>query len=133
MSTIEGIGPTGIARLPPRNRVAGANRFSVEASPDPGAAQAVEAAPAMAIGMLALQEIGAESVQDRAARRHGRAMLAVLAILQQRVLGGAAGAGAERELADLAAGVPVASDPALAAALQAITLRARVELARRGL
>lgn len=134
MSAIEAIGPNGIGRLPRRSRAVGADGFSVDASPnpEPGAARTVQAGPATPVGMLALQEIAADPVQDRSARRHGRALLAALARLQRHLLGGSDQAAALRDLTDLARTVPAATDPALAATLQAITLRARVELARRG-
>jgi hypothetical protein len=82
--------------------------------------------------MLALQEAGAEPVRDRAARRHGQAMLQLLAALQRAMLQGVGGDEAElTRLASLSAEVPVASDPALRQAVAAIALRASVELARR--
>jgi Class II flagellar assembly regulator len=89
------------------------------------------AAPASLLGvMLAVQEAEADHVRNRAARRHGEAMLAELAALQRGLLGGTADAALDR-LAGLAQALPDAADPGLAAALQAVALRARVELARR--
>jgi len=82
--------------------------------------------------MLALQEAGAEPARDRAARRHGQAMLQLLAALQRAMLQGEGGDEAElARLASLSAEVPVASDPALRQVVAAIALRASVELARR--
>ena len=81
--------------------------------------------------MLALQEVGGETVEDREARRHGHDMLAALAELQRALLGGGDDGVALQRLADLAASVPHATDPRLAAMVSAIVLRVRVELARR--
>ena len=134
MSAIEGIGLAGAGRLPSRTRASGADRFSVDTVAGPALQpRAAEAAPASApAGMLSLQEIGTESPRDRAARRHGRALLAALARLQRHLLGAPDDGTTLLELADLAATVPAATDPAIAATLKAVVLRARVELARRG-
>lgn len=88
--------------------------------------------PAVAAGMLALQETAVEAPPDRAARRHGRAMLAALSCLQCALLDAGDSEAALDELAMLAEEMPCASDPGLAAALHAVALRTRVELARRG-
>jgi hypothetical protein len=80
-------------------------------------------------GLLALQEWPAERQGDRAARRHGEALLAELAALQRALLAG--GEGDVARLAELAARVPAAEDPGLRAAVAAVALRARIELARR--
>jgi hypothetical protein len=58
-------------------------------------------------------------------------MLAALAELQRALLGGGDDGMALQRLADLAAAVPPASDPRLAALISAIALRVRVEMARR--
>ena len=78
-----------------------------------------------------MQELGGETVADREARRHGQDMLAALAELQRALLGGDDDAAALQRLAELAAAVPRATDPRLAALVSAIVLRVRVELARR--
>ena len=70
--------------------------------------------------MLALQELGEETVQDREARRHGQDMLAVLAELQRALLGGGDGVAVLHRLADLAAAAPAATDRRLAAMVSAI-------------
>jgi hypothetical protein len=90
-------------------------------------------AAAVSLGsMLALQEAGAEPVRDRAARRHGHAMLQLLVALQRAMLGGGSGDEAELgRLAALSAEIPAASDPGLRQAVAAIALRASIELARR--
>ena len=93
------------------------------------------ASPAVAVSlgsMLALQEAGDEPVRDRAARRHGHAMLQLLAALQRAVLGGGSGGEAELgRLATLSADIPAASDLGLRQVVAAIALRASIELARR--
>ena len=133
MSIVEGIAPRATGLLPNRPRRAGEARFTLDTAPQPARASAAEAPmPAIAAGMLALQEAAVEAPQDRAARRHGRAMLAVLSRLQCILLSGADSEAALDELAMRAADIPCASDPGLAAALHAVVLRARVELARRG-
>jgi hypothetical protein len=138
MTGIDGVGGSGPAS--PLGGARSVRRAGVFSLPETAAAEeaapAVEtlnAAPAAALGgMLALQEAGAETVRDRAARRHGLALLAALNALQRALLGGADGADSLARLAELAEAVPAATDPRLAGVLQAIALRARVELARRG-
>jgi hypothetical protein len=105
--------------------------FAVPAGGDEavGGAAAAQAAGAVGMaGLLALQEWPAERGGDRAARRHGEALLAALADLQRTVLEG--GAADPRRLAALAREVPEAEDPGLRAAVAAVALRARIELAR---
>jgi len=58
-------------------------------------------------------------------------MLAELAALQRALLAGGDDAAALERLAQLAKEVPSATDPGLAALVQAIVVRVRVELARR--
>lgn len=89
--------------------------------------------------MLAAQEWGDPTAQDREGRRHGRAVLDLLAELQRALLAGMGLAGINegasgiaQRLAALASVEPAAADPALASVLAAIRLRARVELARLG-
>jgi hypothetical protein len=84
-------------------------------------------------GMLALQEQEADAIRDREAHRHGRALLQALSTLQQAVLSGCGEEASLHHLAALAEGLPAAANPGLAAAIQALALRARVELARRDL
>jgi hypothetical protein len=98
------------------------------------AAPSIGTAAEVALGsMLALQETGVEAVGDREARRHGQAILAELAALQRDLLSGGPTPDQLRRLADLATTVPDATDPRLRGLLAAVVLRARVELARRGL
>ncbi len=70
--------------------------------------------------------------RDARARRRGDALLRSLRDLQLGLLRGTIDPARLRALADLVPGEE-AADPALAAALAAIRLRARVELARHGL
>jgi hypothetical protein len=55
----------------------------------------------------------------------------MLAALQRSLLGAAGGADTLEQLAVLAASMPRATDPRLAATMSAIIVRVRVELARR--
>ena len=104
MSIVEGIAPRATGLLPNRPRRAGEARFTLDTAPQPARASAAEAPmPAIAAGMLALQEAAVEAPQDRAARRHGRAMLAVLSRLQCILLSGADSEAALDELAMRAA------------------------------
>jgi hypothetical protein len=98
----------------------------------PADAAPASVAPAALAGLLALQETLPDAARDRAARRHGRDMLAALAGLQRALLGGGDAAAALERLAGLVGNMAPAADPALATVLAALTLRCRVELARRG-
>ena len=97
----------------------------------PATPRAVGAAPVPFASMLALQEAGGETVEDRAARRHGRDMLAALTDLQRALLRGDGDAAALQRLGELATAVPRATDRRIAATVSAIMVRVRVELARR--
>jgi hypothetical protein len=59
-------------------------------------------------------------------------MLSALAELQRALLDGVDTVETMQRLAELAAAVPRAADPRLAALVSAINIRVRVELARRG-
>jgi len=82
-----------------------------------------------------LQEGPGASLRDRAARDHARQMLAALRDLQRAQLGAQADAGlaALDNLARLAGTIPIADDPQLGAIVNAVAVRAAVELARRQL
>ncbi len=96
-----------------------------------GAAAAGGVAP-VGLGMLALQESGTAMERNAAARRRAEALLEELQGLQaDLLLGGATEARRLARLAALETGEDGA-DPALRETVQAIVLRARVELARRG-
>lgn len=88
---------------------------------------------AVPLGMLlAMQESAAEPPEDRAARRRGRALLAELAALQHDLLADAVSGERLDRLRSLAADPPLAAHPTLREALDAVVLRARIELARFG-
>ena len=91
----------------------------------------VMACPAAAppAGLLALSA-GMPSARDTLARRRGRAMLGGLDTLQRAMLGGGPEGPALRSLAGLVEGED-GEDAAIAEAVRALALRARIELARR--
>jgi hypothetical protein len=89
--------------------------------------------PAGLSGALALQELGCEAPQDRAARRRGYDLLASLRALQRDLLASRVDAGSLADLAALSAAAPEAADPRLREVIAELVLRARVELARHGL
>jgi hypothetical protein len=129
---IEGVGWPTVSALSSRAAARSANRFALPAQSE--AAQSCGTAPAEAASLgsvLLLQELGAETVADREARRHGQDMLALLAALQHGLLSGVDNVAAAQQLADLAGSVPLAVDRRLAAMISAIVVRVRVELARR--
>lgn len=102
-----------------------------------GAAETAAAAGTMGVSasaLLALQSSGPEPAGDRPARRRGHDMLDELAALQRDLLAPSGPApGTLRRLATLADAVPEADDPGLREAVEAIRMRAVVELARYGL
>jgi hypothetical protein len=130
---IDGIRIDGPGRLAAteRKRPSAAAGFAVSGAPaDANRAKAAEAAAHVSLdGMLALQEAVDAEERDRRAGRHGRLMLAELAALQRDLLCG--DTASLRRLTDLAASAPLASNPALVVVMNAIILRARVEIARR--
>ena len=133
-SGIVGLGPiAGTGARPGRP----ATGFNVPTTPRGAPAAATAEAPAVTLaGLLALQAEDTDAAQDREARRHGHNLLAELAALQRALLADDAGQGVPldqlRRLEQLAAAQPAAADPRLRDLLEAITLRARVELARFG-
>ena len=134
---IAGGGPAApIGGAGPRQGRAGAGFSVPAASRGATTARAAEAPAVMLSGLLALQDEDAGDVQDREARRHGLDLLAELAALQRALLADGADPGTSteqlRRLARLAASLPAATDPRLAEVLNAIVLRALVELARFG-
>jgi len=137
MTVINGLGPTSpIGRTAGRKGQA-ADGFNVPTPAGGGTAGAATEAPAvMLAGLLALQAEDSDEVNDREARRHGHDLLAELVALQRALLADGADEGVPidqlRRLAQLAAAVPTAADPHLREVMEAITLRARVELARFG-
>ncbi len=131
MVSVEGVGPPGTPRPIGRGKVAGAGFVLPQETTATGSAPAAAAAaPAALATMLALQELGGEAAADREARHHGERLLVALGDLQRALLGGESD-DALRRLAELMDTMPPAADMRLAAAISAITLRARIELARR--
>ena len=132
---MQGIGRIAGARGPGAAR--GTSRrtggFQVPAESDAAAAETAAAAEVASpgLGLLSLQESGADAGRDAAARRRAGDILDELQGLQCDLLAG--GAGDPDRLARLAAldSGEDGSDPALRALVQAVVLRARIELARR--
>jgi len=87
---------------------------------------------ATAMGLLAVQELGPAGERNARAFRRGEDMLRELKALQLELLEGRADPERLQQLARLTEGEKPA-DPGLAEAIEAIALRARLELARRGL
>ncbi|MFM8614371.1 MAG: flagellar assembly protein FliX [Alphaproteobacteria bacterium] len=87
---------------------------------------------ATAIGLLAVQESAPAGERNARAFRRGEDMLRELKALQLELLEGRADPARLQELARLTEGERPA-DPGLAEAVEAIALRARLELARRGI
>ncbi|WP_158639032.1 flagellar assembly protein FliX [Elioraea rosea] len=134
MVKITGYGPIAPpARL---GRATGAQgRFRVPADGLAGAAsEAREAASAegvtIAASLIALQETIAGGERDREARQRAESMLDELAGLQRAMLGGRISPERLAALAQLADEPGVAADPRLADVVAAVSLRAKVELAR---
>jgi len=117
-------GGTGAARA---TRGAGF-RVPAEAREAGGAAAAAPAAP---VGLMALQEADDAAARDRRGAGRARDLLRELAGIQADLLRGGADPERLERLARLAEG-EAPPDPVLADALAGIALRARVELARRG-
>jgi hypothetical protein len=139
------IGPAATIRATdtprPADAAASGAAFRLPAEPAGASGTAAAALPARGLdALLALQETAASTgdpaTRDREARRHGRDLLEELAALQRALLSGAAGDAGDPALGRLGAllqSMPAATDPGLAAVLRAVSLRARLELARRGL
>jgi hypothetical protein len=132
-------GIDGIGRAPPTRPSARAKRpqtggFAVPAeSSATGHAEAATQTEETALtSMLSLQEFGGDAAADCNASRRGEDMLSALAELQQALLGDVDPVETMQRLAELAAAVPRAANPQLAALVSAINIRVRVELARRG-
>jgi hypothetical protein len=136
MSWIDGVGRPGLPRPARRTAGAGQGAFSVPSGSAAASARTagVAASSAAALdGMLALQERGDGTVQDREARRRGQDLLGALSRMQRSILAGGSDPELLRDMVALTADLPRAADPGLRRVLEAIALRARVELARRGL
>jgi hypothetical protein len=133
MTAIEGIGRTTSTR--PGYRATASAETGFALPPEPSAAgktASTAAAPVASLAsMLTLKELGGETAEDRDARRSGHDLLALLGELQRSLLAGSDDNALLARLAELAAAVPLATDRRLAAMITAITVRVRVELARR--
>jgi len=149
MTRIDGL-PAPAPRRVAVRAADGGVRFVVteraDAPAEAGAAQvsdgAGETVPTQGLAaLLAMQETTLGGVdeaarrRDQAARQRGHDLLGALGRLQRALLGAegvdAPGLGASRAaMQDLLDGLPDAADPVLAGIVQAIALRARVELAR---
>jgi hypothetical protein len=137
MTVINGLGPVSPISGTAARQGRAAAGFGVPTAARAGGTIAAEEAPAvMLAGLLALQAEDSGEELDREARRHGHDLLAELAALQRALLADGADGGVPvdqlHRLATLAAAVPAAADPHLREVMEAITLRARVELARFG-
>ena len=130
MSGIRGLGgvpaPVAAARAA---RGGGGFRLAGGQATRTDGALAAGSVAAPALSLLALQESGAAAERDARARARGLALLDALAGLQAGLLRGAVDAGLPARLAALGEG-EAAADPALAALVAQVTLRARIELAR---
>ena len=98
-----------------------------------GSAAAEATAPPADVAPVSLSVmLAAEALDQDAARRKGQVVLAGLTALQRALLDGGDQAASLDRLASLVADMPQAAEPRLAALLDTIVLRARVELARLG-
>lgn len=144
MAIIPGIGGGRIERAAPRRRPSdsGWSRFA-PSEETPGEARPPNTADVGAVGLaglLALQTLPEHSAPDRreereqdaAAERFGQSALRMLSAVQADLLRDDDPAATLRALNAALAAAPSAADPALNALIDAIVLRARVELARRG-
>ncbi len=126
------ISPVGAPTTTSIGRVRGRSGFSVPAGEARAAGQAAATgsiAPA-GLGVLALQDQDSPAERDRRARRRADQLLEELRGLQLELLGGSPDPDRLARLEALEQG-EAGADPALREALQAILLRARVEVARR--
>lgn len=135
------IGPAAAMRVTEAVRPCGIPGASFRLPNPADTAQGVAASSTAATrgldALLALQETGVAAdnpaVRDREARRHGRAILEALAELQKALLGGSDDSEVLGRLGALLGSLPPAADAGLAVLLNSVSLRARIELARRGL
>ena len=119
----------GPAAAPPGQRAARGGFRLPDAAPEPAAAPAASAIAASALGQAAWREDDRRR-RNAKARQRATALLDTLGLLQLALLDGSADPAALERLAALAQGED-AADPALAAILAAVALRARIELVRR--
>ncbi|HVC59118.1 MAG TPA: flagellar assembly protein FliX [Acetobacteraceae bacterium] len=135
MTMINRVGPLPPSRPGARTGGGTAAGFLPPAAPGPDASRAegvALAAPVALDSLLALQQVDEPAERDRAARRHGHALLAALGRLQRALLEHGDEAAALGQIRGLAEAAPAAAaDPGLAASVDLVVLRARIELARR--
>jgi hypothetical protein len=120
-------GPAGKVRT-------GKGGFSLGGTGAAGAsaeAHGTAAVAAPGLGLLALQSGAGDQERDRDARRRADSLLEDLAGLQREMLGGTPDPARLARLAALSHG-EAGADPALREIVEAIALRAAIELARRG-
>lgn len=128
-----GVGRIANGSRPMAKRGVGQRGFTISLGAG-GAAHGPErtmAVAALGSGLLGLQESGEAAARDAAAARRGNSLLEELQGLQVELLRGGADPRRLARLAALGEGDDGA-DPGLRDAVQAIGLRARIELARRG-
>jgi hypothetical protein len=131
MVRIDGLSRVGVAR---RTTGRAGQSYTSATAARAAAEPAAAPAPAMLDAMLALQEAGAaEADHEETARGQAKALLAAMDSLQHSLLRDADDLESLRGLAALTRRLVVSVDPELAALVQGVALRARVELARRGL
>ncbi len=133
---MQGIGRVGGpgAAAPAGKVRAGKGGFSLGGAGAAGAAAEAQHSAAVAapgLGLLALQSGQGDRERDGEARRRADSLLEDLAGLQREMLGGTPDPARLARLAALAQG-EAGADPALREVVEAIALRAAVELARRG-
>lgn len=130
---MHGIGRVAGSTRPLAARGGGHRGFTVglAASGTASGPERTAAAGPLGAGLLGLQESGEAAARDAAAARRGDSLLEELQGLQADMLRGGADPGRLRRLAALGDGDDGA-DPGLREAVRAISLRARIELARRG-
>jgi Class II flagellar assembly regulator len=135
---MRGIGTVGASRAAPgKAGRAGRSGFSLgQVGAGQGQAASETAASTslagVGLGLLAVQSGYDEGERDAAARRRAESLLEDLAGLQAELLGGAPDPERLARLASLAASGEAGADPGLRELVEAIALRAQVELARRG-
>ena len=126
---VMGVTRSTIGTLVPRRRT-DSGSFGVKTEQAAKCDETVATTGIVATSLLALQEDESGLRHDREARQHGTDVVDELTSLQCALLGGDGPDLAQ--LARLAARPVTAADPALAAVLRAVRLRASIELARRG-
>ncbi|MBB5693664.1 flagellar assembly protein FliX [Muricoccus pecuniae] len=131
MIGINGTGRAGMAG-PARPAARGGGGFRLSQPAAREAEGAAAAAPATAVGLVALQEAGDDAERDRRGHARARDLLKEMSALQAEMLGSGVDPARLTRIAALAEGEQPA-DPVLADALAGIALRARIELARHGL